>query len=243
LTDRALAELFPPRAELRAVVEAVVEGRLGRATVDRGAARLSIGCYEIFGGNAASPGARALIESAARPRELVYGNDPAWRRLILGVHGHQVVDRPMLDFDPSGIDHASLVHLEAGLPPGFGLDTLDTRLAGQLDAELEPHALQVYASVPDFLERGLGFGAVWEGRLACAATSYTLSSRSVEVAISTRSAFRGSGLALATAARLLRECLDRGLVPRWSASNPVSQRLAGRLGYLPAGLCEVLLLR
>ncbi len=35
---------------------------------------------------------------------------------------------------------------------------------------------------------------------------------------------------------------DVGLVPAWSASNPVSQRLAVRLGYEPAGVCEVLYL-
>jgi predicted GNAT family acetyltransferase len=65
---------------------------------------------------------------------------------------------------------------------------------------------------------------------------------SVEVAISTRPAFRGRGLAAATAARFLRQCLTEGLAPRWSASNPVSQRLAVRLGYQPAGPCEVLYL-
>jgi hypothetical protein len=243
MTGRALAELFSGRLELGAVIEAAVEGRQGRVTVDGGAVLLSVGCYEIFGGDATSPGARSLVEGAARPRELVYGNDPAWRRLILHVHGKAVFDRPMLDFDPSGIDVASLVGLEAGLPSGFRLQRLDTRLAGQLDADLDPHALQVYASVPEFLEHGFGYGAVYEGHLACAATSYTRSARSVEVAIATRAAYRRRGLAAATAARLLRECLALGLVPRWSASNPTSQRLAVRLGYRPAGQCEVLYLR
>jgi len=173
----------------------------------------------------------------------VYGNDPGWRRLILDVHGGQVFDRPMLHYDPSGIDLASLIHLESTLPPGFSLQALDADLTRQLDADLEPHALQVFDSVQEFLDDGLGFGAVQNGQLACAATSYTRSSRSVEVAISTRPVFRGRGLAAATAARFLRECLMQGLAPRWSASNPVSQRLAVRLGYKPAGLCEVLYLR
>jgi predicted GNAT family acetyltransferase len=44
-------------------------------------------------------------------------------------------------------------------------------------------------------------------------------------------------------AKLIRDALTRGLVPCWSASNPVSKRLAERLGYRPAGECEVLLLR
>ena len=235
--------LFSSRIELAAVIEAVLEGRQGHATAAGGAARLSIGCYEMFGGDASGPEARALVAGAARPRELVYGNEPAWRRLILDVHGDGVFDRPMLDYDPAGIDRASLLEVEASLPPGFRLAALDEPLTRQLDAELEPHALQAFPSPRDFLRDGLGFGAVQDGRLACAATSYTRSFRSVEVAIATRPAFRGRGLAAATAARLLRECLDERLTPRWSASNPVSQRLAVRLGYRPAGVCEVLYLR
>src|SRR5437870_1131399 len=97
----ALAPLFAAHRELRAVVDAVLEGRQGRAVRDSEAARLSLGCYEVFGGDPASPGARRLVASSARPRELVYGNDHDWRRLIQDVHGEQVRDRPMRDFDPA----------------------------------------------------------------------------------------------------------------------------------------------
>jgi GNAT superfamily N-acetyltransferase len=228
---------------LGAVVEAVLEGRLGTAKTVGSATRLSIGCYEIFGGDPSSPSARALVAEAARPRELVYGNDPGWRRLILEVHGDGVCDRPMRDYDPGGIDRASLARIEAGLPPGFRLQPLDMELTRQLDTDLEPHALQVFESAEAFLDHGLGFAAVQDCHLACAATSYTRSTRSVEVAIATRTAFRGRGLAAATAARLLGQCLTEGLVPRWTASNPVSQRLAVRLGYQPADVCEILYLR
>lgn len=235
-----LVSFFAGSVELGAVIEAVLENRLGRATVADDAARLSVGCYEIFGGDPSSSAARTLVAAAARPRELVYGNDPGWRQVILQVHGEEVTDRPMRDYDPSGIDPASLIRIEAECPAGFRLQTLDGALIRQLDADLEPHALQVFESAQEFLEHGLGFGAVQNGQLVCAATSYTRSSRFVEVAIATRTAFRGRGLAAATAARLLRQCLTEGLAPRWSASNPVSQRLAVRLGYKPAGVCQVL---
>jgi GNAT superfamily N-acetyltransferase len=234
---------FGGSPELHAVIESVLEGRLGRATAAGDAARLSIGCYEIFGGDPSSPSARTLVAEAARPRELVYGNDADWRRVILDVHGDAVVDRPMHDYDPAGINVDSLRRLESSLPSGFSLHAFDPDLSDQLDAELEPHALQTFDGARDFLEHGLGFAAVHEGRLACAATSYARSSRSVEVAIATRTAFRGRGLAAATAARLIRECVTQRLVPGWSASNPVSQRLALRLGFRPAGVCEVLYLR
>jgi GNAT superfamily N-acetyltransferase len=240
---KELASLFAGHRELRAVVDAVLEGCQGRAAADGDAARLSLGCYEVFGGEAASRGARRLVSTAARPRELVYGNEPAWRRLILEVHAEQVSDRPMRDFDPAGLDRAALLRLETALPEGFALRRLDAGLAAQLDAELEPHGLQVFASPTDLVAHGVGFGAVTDGRVACAATSYTMSSRFVETAIATRPAFRGRGLAVAASAALLRHCLDAGVVPRWSASNPVSQRLAVRLGFRPAGVCEVLHLR
>src|SRR5262249_23647645 len=159
--------------------------RAGHATVEGSTARLSIGCYEIFGGDPASAAARDLVASAARPRELVYGNDPAWRQVILDVHGDAVFDRPMRDFDPSGLDPAALHRSAAALPAGFELRACAADLPRQLDADLEPHALQVYASEADFLDQGLGVAAVRDGQLACAATSYTRSSRSVEVAIAT----------------------------------------------------------
>jgi hypothetical protein len=240
VTEPAFASMFAATVELGAVVEAVLEGRVGRATVAGDAARLSVGCYEIFGGDPSAPSARELVAATARPRELVYGNDPGWRRVILEVLGAEVIDRPMRDYDPGGIDRGSLERLVAALPAGFRVQPLDADLTRQLDADLEPHALQVFRSAQKFLDGGLGFGAVHDGQLACAATSYTRSSRSVEVAIATRPAFRGLGLAAGAAARLLRQCLTEGLEPRWSASNPVSQRLAVRLGYRPAGVCEVL---
>jgi GNAT superfamily N-acetyltransferase len=177
-------------------------------------------------------------------RELVYGNDPAWRAVILEARGDEVVDRPMTEFDASGLDPAALARVASSVFPGLTVRRLDLALAGQLDSELEPHGLQVFPTARELVECGLGFGAVTEdGILACAATSYTLSSRYLEVAIATRPAFRGRGLAMVVGADLMREALARNLVPCWSASNPVSKRLAERLGYQPAGECEVLLLK
>jgi hypothetical protein len=242
----ALAALFE-RHLLRAIVEAVFEGRLGSVTSDDPdhptVARLSLGCYAIVGGDPTHALARELVASIEPPREIVYGNDPAWRRLILDVHGDRVSDRPMTIFDASGLDPAHLERMAADRPASYRLTRMDASHAGRLDAELQPHALQVFDGPHRFTREGLGFATLAEdGTVACAATSYTVSARHLEVAIATRVAHRGRGLAAATAAALMRESLARGLVPEWSASNPISKRLAARLGYRPAGECEVLLL-
>lgn len=242
--DPGLAALFASHRTLPAIVEAAVEGRHARAERDGDAARLRIGCYQLFGGDPQSTGARRLVETApGGPRELVYGNDPAWRALILDVLGDAVFDRPMDEFDPSALDDAALASIEASLPPDLAIRRFDLALAAQLDAELEPHGLQSFPSPQALVDDGLGFAVVEGDRVASAATSYTLSSHHLEVAIATRSAYRGRGLAAISAAALLRECLRLGIAPCWSASNPVSKRLALRLGYRPGGVCEVLYLR
>lgn len=244
MTARAsqVDRFFTRHRALRAVIDAVLEGRQGQVVAAGEAAVLRLGCYEVFGGDASSPEARRLVKAAARPSELVYGNDPGWRRLILEVHGPSVIDRPMVDYEPGGLDPTVLERLRRGLPDGFLVRPLDLALAGQLDIELEPHGLQVFSSASDLVESGAGFGAVRRGRLVSASTSYARSSARLEVAVATRPAFRGRGLATAVAAALLRHCLDLGIAPRWSAGNPVSQRLAMRLGFQPAGECEVLYL-
>jgi GNAT superfamily N-acetyltransferase len=242
----AVARLFAGRDELPAVLGAALGGMAGVAADDRErprAARLSIGCYEIFGGDPAGAGAGDLVRGARRPRELLYGADPGWRRLILDIHGTAVRDRPMRGFDPSGLSPDTLLSASRRLPDGFALVLMDAPLARQLDSGLEPHALQVYPSAEAFVAQGVGYAAVAEGHVACAATSYAVCPGHLEVAIATREAWRGRGLALAVSARLLLHCLEAGLRPEWNASNPVSQRLALRLGYREAGVTEILYLR
>lgn len=228
-------------------MEAVVEGRLGTIESDDpnapAVARLSLGCYAVVGGDPGHPMAGRLVETVQRPREIVYGNDPAWRRLVLDVHGERVVDRPMTIFDASRLDRTALARIEAACPAGYSVVRMDAGHAGLLDHELEPHAMQVFASPGAFGQDGLGYAAVADdGTVACAATSYTVSARLLEVAIATRVAHRGHGLAAVASAALMRESLERGMEPQWSASNPVSKRLAERLGFVLADECEVLYL-
>lgn len=228
---------------MRAVIDGVLEAGLGSIRVDDPAdpkvARLSIGCYEIFGGNASLPAASRLAQDLPSPKELIYGNDPAWRQLLCDIFDARVKDRPMETFDPENVDLARLRAGAKSLPAPYEIRPLDEMLVSQLEADLEPHALQVYPSASAFLSRGAGFGAVADGVLACAATTYTATRQRAEVAIATRREHRGRGLAFATCARLMAHCLERGIEPLWNASNPVSKRLAVRLGFVAAGVCEV----
>ena len=68
------------------MVDSVLEGRLGTGVADDPrsprVARLELGCYAIFGGDPSLPAARELARQVAAPRELLFPDSDAWRRLL-----------------------------------------------------------------------------------------------------------------------------------------------------------------
>jgi GNAT superfamily N-acetyltransferase len=222
-----------------------LEGRLGSAIADDAAAptvaRLRIGCYDIFGGSPSAAQARDWIETVPARRELVFPviDYGAWSELASGILGDRLHAFPMRTFDADRLDVDRLRRIAARIPDGFELRRIDREWAAKLGQELEPHALQVFPSADRFATGGFGVAATRDGTMACAATSYAICSHGVEVAISTHPQFRGQGLALSVSAALMVRSLERGLVPQWSASNPVSQRIAERLGYRPGRVCPL----
>ena len=109
-------------------------------------------------------------------------------------------------------------------------------------ADLSPHGVDVLGGPARFVERGFG-RALFEGDTpVCVSTSYAVSSRFVEVSIATHPDHRRRGLAACAAAAMIVDVLGRDLEPHWHAFNPVSKRLATRLGFADAGVCEILAL-
>jgi len=226
------------------VIDSALERRLGQLHHDDPDApvigRIDLGCYAIFSGDPAHPLAAEWVAGLVPPLEIVLPDDQAWRDLVERLLGGRCSDRPMRTFALHRLDPAALKKMAAVVPAGFHVAALDRVLAGQLDDDLRPHALSVFPSIEALVRQGIGYAAVApDGRVAAQTSSYAISSQRVEIAIGTHPDFRRLGLARAAAAAMLLECLERGLRPEWSASNPVSKRLARSLGYVPAGLCDI----
>ncbi len=239
-----IVRMFADHVHLRAVIDSGLEGRLGRVRVTEAgdAACLDLGCYSFFGGDAESTKVGALIDGVTTSRELIYPS-PDWRhRLLQAISAERLTDRPMRRFDGRSLNRESLRQCVKNIGADAEVRRLDVADAAQLDAGIAPHALQTYVDPEHFVAEGLGWGAFIGERLVSAATSYAMSTRQIEVAIATRAEHRGSGLASATAAALLIDAMDRGIEPCWNAANPVSQRMAIRLGFTRADTCEVLFL-
>ena len=240
-----LSEFYEHHPRLRAVIEAVLEGRQGsiRALEDPPrATRLDLGCYAVPGGDPASPSARALLAELAGPLEIVVPDDDRWRLLLAEVLGDRIHDRSMQAYVGDALDPVRLATQSAGLPAAYKLAAVRSQEAAALGGDLSPHGVQVFGGPENFARTGYGVCALHAGSPVCAATTYALTTDKAEVAIATSPEHRGKGLATAVGAAMLAGCLRRGLTPHWNAYNPISQRLARRLGLTPIGVCEILLL-
>lgn len=78
---------------------------------------------------------------------------------------------------------------------------------------------------------GLGVVILKDGELVAGASSYSRYNEGIEIEIDTREDYRRKGLAYVCGAKLILECLEKGLYPSWDAQNMWSVALAEKLGY------------
>ena len=88
-----------------------------------------------------------------------------------------------------------------------------------------------FSDLQDFLMNGIGYVVLHKGEIIAGASSYSYCKDSIEITIGTKKDFRRKGLATACAAKLIVECIDRNIYPRWEAVNLESVALAEKLGY------------
>jgi hypothetical protein len=88
-----------------------------------------------------------------------------------------------------------------------------------------------YSSLEEFSIHGIGYAVIHNGEIISAASSYSYCEGNIEITIGTKKEFRRSGLALAVASRLILDCMEQNIYPRWDAANLESVALAEKLGY------------
>ena len=108
------------------------------------------------------------------------------------------------------------------------------RLAGMDEAAFEQHPFSHGENYPSFTAfQAEGSGAVvYDGNeIVAAASSFLSLEGEIELDVSTKEAHRGKGLAKACIARMLRDCMERGITVHWDAQNEVSRHLAEKFGF------------
>ena len=211
------------------MVQACLQGRMGRVqTLGKDSALASIGDFCFLAGEP-SP---ELLTAADAP--ILVPGSAGWEALIREVLGERAVPftRYATCREPENFRRDRLIRFTRSLPHGFSIHPIGREIYFTLmEGEWAWDLCGCFADASDFLERGLGFVVTHNGMLVAGASSYAVCDGAIEIEIDTRPDFRRLGLASACGARLILECLTRGIYPGWDAHDGRSLALAEKLGY------------
>ncbi len=212
------------------MVWSCLQGVMGRAMWNKGvtAGLIASGDFCFLAGEPD----RALLARAAGP--ILAPRTPDWHPLIEAYFGPRAIPetRYAIKKEPGIFDRRRLEALAAALPAGYELRLIDEAMVPVLLAQAWSRDLcAAFDSPADCCRRGVGVAALYEGVPVAGAGSYCVYRGGIEVEIDTRPDHRRRGLATACGARLILECLDRGLYPSWDAIDLRSAALAEKLGY------------
>ncbi len=113
------------------------------------------------------------------------------------------------------------------LPEGYWLADMD-------EAAFKQHPFshgKNYSGWAAFQAEGSGSVVYYGGEIVAAASSFLSVNGEAELDVSTLEAHRGKKLATACAARMLKDCMERGITVHWDAQNDVSRHLAEKFGF------------
>ncbi len=230
------------------LIDAVLQGHQGMAVGDDEneptVARLILADVVIFGGDAARPLARKLVEEMPSDKG-IWPTPGGWRELLFAVHKDRLIQVERYAFSDTELNVEHLRALAREVPEGFRIERMGIKVARQIVADSslisEDHVTQ-FESPEDFVERGIGYGVLAGERIVSGASSYAICDQGIDIQVNTHTDFRGRGLATAVSARLLLHCLEAGVEAHWDAGNPISVKLAKRLGYVAQETYEMLVL-
>jgi GNAT superfamily N-acetyltransferase len=231
---KELYPLFINHMRDTVIMNCVLEGYHGTAyadsTTDPKTARLDSGTFTVLGGDPDSQ----LVDELLDVKSIYYTTpeNSAWENRIIMHYGKRTKFLEFTEFISDTIDQRKVSEMSEKLIKGFNITRLNTELAKSIASHMQSdYFLENFASVQDFMERGIGYCAICNGRIVSAATSMARCQRAIDIEIATLPEFRGRGLSTVVGAKLILECLARNIEPKWIAANELSANLALKFGY------------
>ena len=218
------------------IIWSCLQGVMGEIYTDeQGEAAMAIlGDFAFFAGKPNEELLQFKPSSCKQNFIIMVPQNEEWAALIEKCYGEKAtkVSRYAIKKEKDVFDKERLQQAIVQLPKGYELKPLgemefqlckDNKWAGDLVGQFKDY--DAYRAL------GLGVLAFKDGELAAGASSYSRYKEGIEIEIDTKEEHRRKGLAYACGAKLILECLERGLYPSWDAQNMWSVGLAEKLGY------------
>lgn len=198
------------------------------------AAMAILGDFAFYAGNPSEELVSFKPESCRQDFIIMVPQNNGWAELIEKCYGDKAkkVLRYAIKKEPGIFDTAKLERTVLDLPDEYEIKMIEETEYNMCRKHGWANDLvSQYKDYDMYKELGLGVVVLREGELVAGASSYSTYSAGIEIEIDTREDYRRKGLAYACGAKLILECLKRGLYPSWDAQNKWSLALAEKLGY------------
>jgi len=198
------------------------------------AAMAILGDFAFYAGKPDEELIRFKPESCEQDFIIMVPQNDEWACLIEKCYGKKAkkVTRYAIKKENNIFDERKLEQAISELPEGYELKLIEEP---EYDlCQNNSWANDLVSQFKDYATyKKLGFGVVIlkDNELIAGASSYSRYNEGIEIQIDTRQDFRRKGFAYASGAKLILECLKRGLYPSWDAQNKWSVALAEKLGY------------
>lgn len=229
--NKNVIKLFEDRDET--MIRSCLQGCMGRIVVDNeenpSSAMADIGAFCFFVGTPNED----LFKDIDGLKFLV-PSDIEWERLIENHYGKRVNKtlRYAIKKEENVFDREKLTKIIGGIDNRYKIRLFDKELFQMaLEEVWSVDLCSQFSDYEDYNSRAFGVGILYDGKLVAGASPYAVYNEGIEIEIDTSPLFRRKGLATACGAKLILECLDRGLYPGWDAYNLTSVALAEKLGY------------
>lgn len=198
------------------------------------AAMARLGDFAFFAGKPNEELIRFKPVSFKQDFIIMVPENEAWAELIEKCYGNKAkkVTRYAIKKEPDVFDKAKLEQAVLDLQDGYELKMMEEAEYNMCKENGWANALvSQYEAYSAYKELGLGVVVLKDGELVAGASSYSRYDEGIEIEIDTREDYRRRGLAYACGAKLILECIRKGLYPSWDAQNKWSVALAEKLGY------------
>ncbi|MDO5403242.1 MAG: GNAT family N-acetyltransferase [Eubacteriales bacterium] len=193
-----------------------------------------LGDFAFYAGNPSEEMFHFKSESCSQDFIIMIPQNDEWAELIEKCYGNKArkVTRYATKKEHEVFDIEKLKEAIVKIPDGYELKMIKEPQYHMCQNNAWANDLvSQYKDYNTYKELGLGVVALKSGELAAGASSYSTYDKGIEIEIDTKLEYRRRGLAYACGAKLILECLKRGLYPSWDAQNEWSLALAEKLGY------------
>lgn len=226
--------------QLNVELRSCIEGNMGRAWVDRKDKPsiaivvvadfcFLLGCTEDKSYEAAM---KELLEQYKRKIIVLYNEYGVSVIEKYFPNNHKKYSRYAIKKELDVFQMDKLKNFIEIVEPKFHIEKIDESNYNKvLEDEFMADCCSNYSSLEEFLKNGMGYVIIHDDEIISGASSYSYCKGSIDITIGTKEEYRQKGLALACASKLILDCLDKNIYPRWDASNLESVALAEKLGY------------